>query len=82
MFNINYKYRYWKYLLVCACGMTLGLAGWNPGYLLALAAAALQFYASFLERGHLMSFQVQVHMTYLVVLLMLLKFLRIEFTNR
>lgn len=68
MFNLQYKNTDWQLLFLCGCGISAGLAGWHGGYLLSLAAAAINFYITFVNRGYLMSFQVQVHMTYLVFL--------------
>ena len=69
MINSNFKNTDWQLLLLCACGMTGGLAGWEAGFLLALASAAILFFTSFLKHGYLMAFQVQVHMTYFAILL-------------
>ena len=68
MFNIDYKDTDWQYLLVCATGITAGLAGWSEGFLLAIAFAAIQFFRTFLVHGQLAAFPVQVRIAYTALL--------------
>jgi hypothetical protein len=69
MFNIDYKNVDWQYLLVCATGLTLGLTGWEIGFLVAIAMAMVQIIHTLIVHRRLNAFPVQVRITYTLLLL-------------
>ena len=69
MLKINHKNLDWQFLLVCATGLTLGLTGWNPGFVIAVVMAAVQCIHTIIVQRSLTAFPAQVHITYTLLLL-------------
>jgi len=69
MLKINHKNLDWQYLLVCATGLTLGLTGWNPGFIIAVVMAAVQCFHTIIVQRSLTNFPSQVRITYTLLLL-------------
>lgn len=69
MFMIEYKQLSWWYWLITVCLLTAGLAGYQWGFLLAIAFTLFQLIHFTIQERSISSFPVQVRFWYLVFLL-------------
>ncbi|MCG6872612.1 MAG: hypothetical protein LJE84_10000 [Gammaproteobacteria bacterium] len=72
MFSPDYLNVDWWYLLACAFGLSLGLAGWGDGFLIAIAFAAFQLIHAIAKHRALTAFPVQVRTVYTLILVVAL----------
>ncbi|HEX5805295.1 MAG TPA: hypothetical protein VFY31_03025 [Macromonas sp.] len=69
MFMLDYKELSWWYWLVTACLLTAGVAGYPPGFALAIGVTVVHLVHFAVRNRSLKAFPVQVRFWYLVLLL-------------
>lgn len=69
MFMIDYRDSSWWYWLVTVLFLSAGVAGWYPGFLLAIGLTVIQIVHYGLRYGNLAAFPLQVRIGYLLLLL-------------
>ena len=69
MIKIDCKNVDWYYLLFCAIYLSLGLTGWKPGFLIAIAMATIQLIHTLMTHRRITAFPVQVRIAYTLLLL-------------
>ena len=69
MFMIDYKQLNWWYWLVTACLLTLGLAGYEAGFVLAISLSLVQFIHFTIREQSVTAFPVQVRFWFLMLVL-------------
>jgi hypothetical protein len=72
MFMINHKEVSWWYWLVTACLLTVGVAGYRIGFLLAIGLTVFQLIHFMIRERRVTAFPVQVRFWYLLLLLVTL----------
>ena len=72
MFMIEYKELGWRYWFLTACLLTVGLAGYSAGFLLAIGLTLFQLIHYIIRERSLTAFSVQVRFSYLLLLLVAL----------
>jgi len=73
MFMIDYKQVNWWYWFATACVLSAGVAGYETGFILAVAISTIQLVHFLVRERQLMAFTVQVR--FVVLVYMLLAFL-------
>jgi hypothetical protein len=69
---IDYKELSWWYWFVTACLLTAGVAGYQPGFILAIGLAVFQLIHFAVRARSIAAFPVQVRFWYLILLLVAL----------
>jgi hypothetical protein len=69
MFMIDYKQLNWWYWFVTACLLTLGLAGYAAGFVLAISLSLVQFIHFTIREQSVTAFPVQVRFWFLMLVL-------------
>lgn len=72
MLMLEYRALSWWYWLLTVILLSAGLAGWAPGFLLAIGLTAFQLVHFVLRERSLTAFPVQVRLGYLILLLIAL----------
>lgn len=69
MFMIDYKQIIWWYWLVLACLLTVGVSGYEVGFILAIGVAILQLMHVVISELSITAFPVQVRFWFLIYVL-------------
>lgn len=72
MLMLEYRALSWWYWLVTVVLLSAGVAGWSPGFLLAIGLTAFQLAHFIIRERSLTAFPVQVRLGYLLLLLIAL----------
>lgn len=72
MFMIEYKSISWWYWLVTVGFLSAGVAGWTPGFYVAIGITLFQLIHFLIREGRVAAFPVQVRACYLLLLLIAL----------
>jgi hypothetical protein len=69
MFMIDYKQVNWWYWFATACVLTIGVAGYKTGFVLAVGVSVIQLVHFLVRERSLMAFTVQVRIVVLIYML-------------